>query len=113
MDSFAPFVVNPVVYVLELENGCYYCGISFNFNQRMSQHFGGFGSKWTAKNRPLRLHKVIWPGSKEIEDSTTIDLMKQYGPEKVRGGRWCSLNPPRITSDMFVDANHKHKQETD
>ena len=96
MEQFNPLVVHPVVYVLGLEDDCYYVGITFNFNHRMSQHFSGFGSKWTTLHRPVRLERVILFGSKDIENATTLELMRMHGPEKVRGGSWCSMSTPRV-----------------
>jgi len=97
MDEFNPLVVHPVVYVLGLEDGCYYVGITFNFNHRMSQHFGGFGSKWTTLHKPVKLETIIFPGSKARENEMTLQMMEKHGIEKVRGGKWCTMATPKLT----------------
>jgi predicted GIY-YIG superfamily endonuclease len=103
MEQFNPMLVHAVVYVLELEHGCYYVGITFNFNHRMSQHFGGYGSKWTTLHKPVRLEEVILCGTKEIENATTLKYMKRHGADKVRGGNWCSMATPKVNFSESVD----------
>jgi predicted GIY-YIG superfamily endonuclease len=103
MDSFNPYLRYPIVYVLALENDSYYCGITFDIHQRMAQHFGGFGAKWTVANKPLRIEKIIWPGTKALEKSETLRLFKEYGASRVRGSNWCSMATPNLKSTDFAD----------
>ena len=44
--------IYPAVYVLELEGGNYYVGMSHNLSQRLAQHFSGNGAKWTKLHKP-------------------------------------------------------------
>jgi len=37
------------VYILELKNGLYYTGMTWNPSQRFDQHLSGLGSKFTKK----------------------------------------------------------------
>ncbi len=37
------------VYILELKNGLYYIGMTWNPSTRFDQHLSGLGSKYTAK----------------------------------------------------------------
>jgi len=103
MEQFNPMLVHAVVYVLELEDGCFYVGITFNFNHRMSQHFGGYGSKWTTLHKPIRLERTILFGTKEIENMTTLEMMRIHGVEKVRGGNWCGMGTPKVKFSNVVD----------
>jgi len=79
------------VYVLKLENENWYVGITYNLNLRMAQHWSGNGAKWTKLHKPISIEKVIYPASTEIENQTTLELMEQYGKEKVRGGNYCKV----------------------
>ena len=47
------------VYVLELEDERYYVGRTCNFAQRMGEHFGGNGSIYTKKYKPLKIKEVV------------------------------------------------------
>lgn len=53
-------------YVLSLENGNYYVGITNNFNERINQHLSGKGSSWTKKHKPIDVIERFY-GSKENE----------------------------------------------
>jgi predicted GIY-YIG superfamily endonuclease len=83
--------VHPCVYILKCEDDCWYVGITFNLNIRMSQHWSGEGAKWTRLHKPVSIDAVIYPASKEIEDQKTLELMEIYGKEKVRGGKYCKI----------------------
>lgn len=83
--------VSPVVYVLRCEDDTWYVGISYSFNIRMSQHWSCNGSKWTKLHKPLAIHEVIYPASREDENRKTLELMERYGRDKVRGGSWCRV----------------------
>ena len=87
-------MVMPLVYVLELEGGRYYCGISgANLHARLATHFCGKGSRWTKLHKPVRIHSVQWGGT-GVERQVTIDLCREFGPSKVRGSDWCNLLKP-------------------
>lgn len=83
-----PIPVHSVVYVLKLENENWYVGITYNLNLRMAQHWSGQGAKWTKLHKPISIEEVIYPASTEIENKKTLELMEQYGKEKVRGGNY-------------------------
>jgi len=80
------------VYVLKLEDGCYYVGITRNLNMRMAQHWSGVeGAKWTKLHKPISIVEVIYPATRETENATTQRYMESYGKEFVRGGAWCKI----------------------
>lgn len=78
------------VYVLELKNNNYYVGYSEQLETRFEQHFNGEGSEWTKLHRPIRVIEVV-PADKSTEKTKTIEYMKKYGVEHVRGSYWCQV----------------------
>lgn len=85
-------VVFPCVYVLKLEDGCYYVGITMDLNKRLSQHWIGEGAKWTKLHKPVSVERIIFPAEGDtIENDTTKAIMELYGKENVRGGSWCKV----------------------
>ena len=86
-----PILVRVCGYILELEDDCIYVGTTLNLNQRLSQHWDGDGSNWTAAHRPVRLLEVVFDVDDDWENDTTLALMYALGSEKVRGGSWCRI----------------------
>ena len=87
-----PIILYPAVYVLALENGCYYVGMTHDLNRRLSQHFSGTGALWTRLHKPKSVEKVIYPAIEEdLENKITREYMNMYGEDKVKGGRYCSV----------------------
>lgn len=82
-------VMHPCVYVLELEDECWYVGITYQLNFRMAQHWSGQGAIWTRQHKPLRIAEVIYPAEKEAENLKTLELREKFGPDKVKGGNYC------------------------
>ena len=83
-----------VVYVLLLEDDYYYVGTTGKFEERMRAHFeGGGGSYWTMKYRPIKILVRI-SGSDRMELEVTLEYMKRYGIDKVRGSYWCWVEIP-------------------
>ena len=87
-------VLYPCVYVLRLEDDCYYIGSSYTLNQRLAQHWSGNGAKWTRLHKPLEVVQVIYPAEKTTENETTQTYMQKYGADKVKGGSWCRVSSP-------------------
>lgn len=94
-------VINRVLYVLELENGCFYIGQAQKnrLDKRMNEHFNlerkSRKSAWVALNKAVNIKEVIEydnmtvPEVEIYEDQKTIEYMKSYGIDKVRGGHYC------------------------
>lgn len=81
------------LYVLELEQGKWYVGISTNVPKRYQQHVKGFASAaWTKKYKPIRIHDTKDLGICSIdraelfEGRVTREYMEKYGDNNVRGG---------------------------
>lgn len=87
------------VYVLQLEDDCWYVGYTASPELRMCQHGLGRGAQWTALHKPIGI-KSIQPGDTQLEDCLTLLYMSRYGWRKVRGGRYLDVNmtiaPPPI-----------------
>jgi len=77
--------IHSLVYVLELEDDCWYIGKTHHLNVRLAQHWQGTGAKWTRIHKPLRLSRVSMT---ETEQKVALDYIALYGKENVRGGSW-------------------------
>lgn len=78
------------VYVLELEDNRYYIGRTSNIVQRMQEHFGGNGSVYTSKFKPIKIVEINEELTLEDERNKTLEYMELYDWKKVRGYVWCS-----------------------
>ena len=86
-------ITYPALYVLKLEDECYYIGMSYNLNFRWSQHWQGKGAKWTKLHKPLEVIKVIYDATERgIENKITLEYMALFGEDKVRGGSFCKIS---------------------
>lgn len=92
------------IYVLKLVEDRYYVGRTTNIINRIEQHFTGCGSIYTMTYKPLKVIELVEELSNEDERNKTIEIMKKYGWEKVRGAGWCSL---KIKQPNF---NKKYKK---
>lgn len=76
------------IYILKLEDNCYYIGKSENVEQRFQQHLSGSGSSFTKKHKPILIEKVFNNVSPFDEDKYVKEYMSKYGIDKVRGGTY-------------------------
>jgi predicted GIY-YIG superfamily endonuclease len=87
------------IYVLQLIDDRYYIGRSQNVLYRIEQHFNGDGSVYTKKFKPLKVVEIVEETTNEDERNKTIEYIKKYTWEKVRGYVWCRIdykNPVKI-----------------
>lgn len=88
----APDPVDIHLYVLELEGGRYYVGLTGDVAVRFSRHANGDGADWTRLHKPIRIVRSVNTGTRnsqeavKIEDMVTVELMRQHGIDRVRGG---------------------------
>ena len=117
------------LYVLALEAGKYYVGISRNVKKRFDAHQRGEGAEWTKLYKPLKVIQDIqmaycsYSKVKPYEDGKTIELMKQYGRDNVRGGIYCAVDQDIVDSflgeslcreiDVAAEAFLKRKERKD
>lgn len=91
LDRLGPINVCVIIYILELEDGKYYVGITYNLNMRYAQHLQGTGANWTALYKPKKILEVFY--NPELnENQITYLTMKKYGIENVRGGNYCKID---------------------
>jgi len=102
---------NGYVYILYLENECYYIGWSAkdNIQCRICSHFLGNGSKFTQINKPISIIDVK-PGDLMLENLITLSYMCKHGYEKVRGGHYTNIDmkePACIKKAKYYADIHK------
>ena len=77
------------VYILRLERGKYYVGLTTSPVRRCKQHFSGLGAAWTRKYGPLEI-LLVKPGNKDEELKLTLEMMHKHGWQNVRGSYFCA-----------------------
>lgn len=82
-----------LVYVLKLENDCWYVGKTEKSIAINRGHKQVSTSGWTRLNKPLAMLAVYKFGDMDLVKNLTIKLMAKYGYDKVRGayGSWANL----------------------
>ena len=80
------------IYVIKLKNNKYYVGKSTNPSTRLEDHFSEFGSAWTKKYKPITIHEIRPDCDDGDEDKITLEYMKKYGIDNVRGGPRCKID---------------------
>jgi predicted GIY-YIG superfamily endonuclease len=77
------------VYALELEDGCFYVGMTSQLKHRLRKHFAGQGASFTRLHRPLavlELHQAATESeAKSMEKELTTSLKALHGHASVRG----------------------------
>lgn len=86
------------IYALSLVENKFYVGKSQNVLNRLNQHIDGSGSVWTTVYKPVEILEVLNENSPFDEDSKTLEYMKNYGIENVRGGSFCEV---RLTESQI------------
>ena len=81
------------VYVLRLQDRCWYVGYSADPETRIASHFLGRGAQWTRLHPPIAVNS-LQPGDEKLENVVTIALMAKYGYKRVRGGRYLEVCMP-------------------
>lgn len=76
------------IYVLGLEDGCYYIERSNDMDTRIKEHFKGRASNWTKKHRPIKIVKIYYCMNPFDEEIIMSEYVAQYGIDKVRGGSY-------------------------
>ena len=96
-------IVYLMIYSILLQNNKYYVGFTKNETGfRFQQHISTVNERtpmWIQLYRPIRVLEFR-VGNRKDEDMLTLEYMKEYGIQNVRGGSYCSLelNVLHITS---------------
>lgn len=117
------------IYTLELEDGYYYVGQTINIDRRKNEHLiGKDGAAWTKLHKPLeecvllRKLQIIEANSDDeadqifidLENRQTLNMMRKYGWQKVRGGFWCNTDELQTLKGLqahnyYLDENEEIK----
>ena len=72
------------VFVLKLENDKWYVGHSSNAEKYIKKTFDGHGPLWTQLHKPKEVAGLLL-GDKSLQNVITLEYMKKYGINNVRG----------------------------
>jgi len=89
------------IYILKLQNNKYYVGKTKNPKKRLVEHYNGYGSAWTNKYRPIKVLELISNSDDYDEEKYTIEYMKKFGIENVRGGTFTTIHLPKFQTDYL------------
>lgn len=98
------------LYVLQLEDDKWYVGKSDDIQNRLNQHKSGKGSAWTKLYKPIKVYETKKINSIHDETNATLDLMKKYGIDNVRGGAYCQIDLP---DEIESSIKHQINSNTD
>ena len=79
------------IYILKLNDNKFYIGKTSNPSFRLENHFNQNGSAWTKKYKPIKLYELKPDCDDDDEDKMTIQYMRKYGKDNVRGGSFCQI----------------------
>lgn len=79
------------IYILKLENECFYVGRTTDLVHRFNAHKAGTGAAWTKSHKPIGIIE-LQDDAPYKELTTTLEYMSKYGISKVRGGPWCTVS---------------------
>lgn len=107
------------VYVLLLNNHKFYVGHTKDIVKRLNDHFSGNSSPWVKMNKPIiSIYEIIKNVTKNYEKNKTLELMKKFGWQNVRGYAWSQWNmkyPPKELNNynIFYDneINYANSEE--
>ena len=113
------------LYILSLEDGCYYVGSTTRLDKRFKEHVQGTGAAWTKLHPPLGKELMqTWeiPNMslfqvEQMEDVLTVAMQKKYGLNRVRGGYTVQTQmlkkrlPRHILRNNYYQATRKRRVE--
>ena len=95
--TFHPLVICPCVYTPKLQGDdavpyYIYIGSCYNLNQRLAQHISGVGARFTREHQFIEIMHVQLVNGDAIvaENERTLQMIAEYGSERVRGGGYLS-----------------------
>jgi|SRR6185437_10722285 len=108
------------VYVLKLANDKYYIGYSTNVYERITQHWHKKGAEWTKFHKPVKTIEILHDKDKAYETQLTLEYMRKYGWQNVRGGPYVQVNmiqppqefEPKMTCSLCRSSAHLVKDCT-
>jgi cellular nucleic acid-binding protein len=93
------------IYVLQCESNKYYVGKTSNIDRRFAEHLSGeYGSEWTKYYRPQEIIEVQDMVGNFDEMNKTLEYMKRFGIDDVRGAQWSNVNLTSEQRDAIMAA---------
>ena len=89
------------VYILKLTKGKYYVGKTTDIKARLAGHNSGYGSEWTRKYKPIDIVDILTKCDAYDEDKYTLQYIKKYGVDNVRGGSFSSIELSASTREII------------
>ena len=89
------------IYVLKLTSNKYYVGKTTNPSFRLKDHFSENGSSWTKIFKPIKLHELRSDCDSFDEDKITLQYIKKYGIDNVRGGSFCQYKLTKTSKETI------------
>ena len=80
------------IYILRLQDNCFYVGKSEKPEERIKQHKQGMGCAFTRLHPVVSVEMIVTNASPFEEDRYVKEYMGKYGIENVRGGAYVSLD---------------------
>ena len=97
------------VYILYLEDEKWYVGLTHDVDRRFQEHCDGRGAEWTRIHKPIEIVNR-WQTSvhkraegEDIENKTTVEMMKVFGRQNVRGGYYVAVNQAAVDEMLGED----------
>ena len=109
---------NYYIYVLKLEEGKYYVGLSHNVKKRFQTHLSGQGAKWTKIYKPIKILEsketpyYSYSHAGPLEDKKTIEIMEKYGKNNVRGGIYSAVDQRKVDELLGKKFNYLNNIQT-
>ena len=93
------------IYVLQCDNDKYYIGKTANVDRRFAEHLNGeHGSEWTRYYPPRQIIEVENMSSNFDEMKKTLEYMKKFGIDNVRGAHWSNIYLTAKQRDAIMEA---------
>lgn len=95
-----------ILYILKLQDGCYYVGQSSSVQRRIEKHNAAKGAAWTQIHPPVslveckRISALDKKAAETKESLLTLEMMKKYGWRNVRGGWFCHVDE-KLTAEAL------------
>lgn len=112
MSTKDTIIINPVIYILQLEDNKYYVGSTGDFQKRLEQHKDGLGAKFTQKYKFKKVYRTITTQKScrladllYNERQVTFECMKKFGIQNVRGAYYTKIELDKIPSRLVRNCN--------
>lgn len=96
------------IYVLKCTEDKYYVGkTDKNVEERFTEHATGNGSAWTQLHPACDIVDTL-PDTPFMEDAKTLEYMRKYGIDNVRGGKYSLTTLPQSERDE-IERSIRHE----